>query len=1132
MEYAIELSADDRARERAMWYLRRAHRRRQDDSPIIHAMAELQWRGGDREQAISYFRFAACLSDTRELYSQSYFTACRWAGQTETALDFLRNRVALSVHRSSLPAMSLFVALETLERVAEGFAVLDEARGRRPADGNLLLLTARKRFQHGYRSDAELLLAEAKGEVKHTEWLAAAAEQASWRGDRAEALTLWQEVVEVEPLNLDAHGMIAQLLSESRSREAALTHLRSVCNTFPHHLGLHYLLYTWTQGDAAAEREAVLRHMVEVDPADAWTHRELAMNLTRQSRFEEAERAADEALALDARTAAGFTIKGDVLVRIGKPHEATECYRSAVRSWADAPGAIHGLLGTHGDTPEKRKEVLEFVESELLKQAAVGDGFLTFREVARAVLTPTELLRSLEKAHRMRPDLWQVWSVLSQHQAEMGLLDDALLISRQATERFPRLPRVWLDLSIVHQLRLESQEQIDALTRCRELNPDWPSPTLFLSTALENQGRRNEAIKILEAAVTRLPLEVSLRGQLANLHYRDGDLDRAVAVATEAVTINPEYDQGWYALLEWCSVRGKNQGPLEMLRQLAESRPGEYMPWIRLAEFNAEFGELDAAIQSVDRAIAIDPRASMGHDLKAHLLTRQRRYRDAEAACAPEVFGDSPPSVLQGRAAWVDAQRGDYTAAIERMRHLVKANPDYEWGLQQLMEWYAETGKHMQAMETAQRLAWLDPTNMVPQGWLGQMKWRLGDLKGAKTVLRRAMEFQPTYLFAGFEYFAIQRAEGDFEEAERTLKILALHAKEEDLLAARVQLETSKGNRDGALESLGQLCRLPEANADALERAAAAITERHWHRYLQRSLKRLMRKPGWHAAVPAIWAGSHADKGRFGSPLRYRYLIRLGEPGKAAVRRVLGALGDQGNSISKYENPLKYLRFRWHVRVIRWICRSWWDDDEYWGSVGYALVCLGRYRSTIRWMSGWQSRTNAQSWMLHGLTIALLEKRKDRQAREALRFVSGELAYTEPVAPYLKVWCALGAILDEDWDRARQMLHQAPPDALKKHEQKLRKFASVALTALTAVGSAESLSRKDENAIQRVVTQFAGTGAPFRLANLVLYKVARHAGRTWTAVRAWSRLYLAHIPRLIFAAAVALLLLWLLAMPG
>ncbi|UCD23601.1 MAG: tetratricopeptide repeat protein, partial [Gemmatimonadota bacterium] len=1101
-----ELGADDREREESLWYLRRAHRQRRDDSIIIHAMADVLWAEDQRDRAITYYRFAACLSDTREHYSQSYFSACRWTGQTEMALGFLRNRVALAGSRSSFPAMSLCSALESLERIEEAFAVLDEARQKRPHDGPLLLLTARKRALYGYQEAAEALLAEAEGEVRRTEWLAAAAEQARWRGDRSAALKLWQDVVKVEPLNLEAHRMNALLISESQSRDAALEHLRGVCSEFQHHAGLHYLLYTWTEGDPATERESVLRHMIEIDPADAWAQRELAANLRRQSRFDEALRVADEALALDARTAAGFTIKGSVLQSLGHLDAATECYRTAVRSWADAPGAIHGLLDTYGDTPEKRKDVLEFVESELLAQAVVGDGFLTFREVARAVLTPSELLDSLEHAYHQRPDLWQAWSALAEHQADMGKLDDALQTAIGATERFPRLPRAWFDLSRVYQLRLEPDQQIETLSRCRALNPDWSNATLALGITLEQQGRREEAANVLESAIARTPLEVSLRGQLASIHRRKGDLDTAIEIMTEAVRINPDYETGWRHLATWSMEGGESQGPLEMVQRFAESRPSEYGPWLRLAEFQAEVGDLEAAIESLDRAIAVDPRATTGHDYKAYALAHLRRFREAEAACKPDVYGDSQPFNLRGRAAWVDAQRGDYTAAIEHMSQLVQANPDYQWGWHQLMEWLAETGDHKRAMEAAEQLSWLDPMDVVPQGWLGHVKRRLGDVDGAKRVLRRAMEFQPTYLFAGFEYFDIQRTEGDFEGAERTLEILGLHARPEDLLAARIELEARKSNEDAALQLMGELCTIPEAAEDALTKAAAAISERHWQRQLQRLLKRLLKHSGWHPAVPAIWAGSCADLGRYGTPWRYKYLVELGDPGKRAVCRILGVLGDKGQSTHEIATPLRYLNFRWHVRVIRWICNCWWDDDDYWGSVGYALVALRRYRSMIRWMSGWRSRANVQSWMLHNLTIALLKTRQDGRAREVLRFVALELKHTDPIAPGLKIWCALGACLDEDWDLARHMLHQAPPDALNDHEQLLRRCAEFALDTLTRPRD-EPLGLTAEKTLVKAANTHAHDIGPLRLINLVRYKMGKHTGRPWIVLEAWRSLH-------------------------
>lgn len=1107
LEYAVELAVDDRETGRAMWYLRRALRRRPDDSPTIHALAEALWAVGRQEDAVDLHRFAACLNETREWYAQRYFSACRWAGQTDAALRFLRARFDLSGSRSSLPARSLFDALEQLDRIDEAFAVLEEAQRLRPEDGDLLLFAALKHSRYGDAELAQRLLDGAEGGVKHTEWLAAAAKQARWRGDRAAALAHWRAIARIEPLNLEAHRAIAILLSESRSHDAALEHLRATCEAYPHHAGLHHLLYEWTDGDPAAEREAVLRRLLAIDPADAWTQRELALNLRRQSRLDEALAAAEEALALDSRQAAGFTIKGHVLRSLGRDEAATECFRTAVRTWADAPGAIHGLLDTCGDSVAQRKDVLALVESELLTQPAVGDGFLTFRAAARGVLTPDELLASLQKAHRERSDLWQVWCVLSEHLADMGRMDEALAVARGATQRFPWLPRMWLDLSRVHQRRLETEEQIAALTRCRELNPDWAESVLELTAALERQGRRDEAVRILEVAIARTPLEASLRSELADLQGRAGEADRAIATLSEALDVYPDFEHAWEQLGRWSREGGDTRIPIEKATQLAEARPGECAPWIRLARLQVAVGHLEAALASLDRAVGIDPRATDAHDLRAYTLAQLRRYRDAEAACAPPAFGEDPPLNLQGRAAWVDASRGDYTAAIGRMAPLVERHPDYEWGWHNLIEWHAQLGRHREAMEAAERLAWLAPGNVVAQGWLGDMKRQLGDVAGAKQVFRRAMELQPQYLFAGFQYFEIQGEERDFDGAERTLEILGMHADREGVLAARVRLELARDRRDAALACMRELATTPAFRDEALERAAKAFSDYLVPRKLERLLKRVMKKPGWHPAVPALWAGSAARRGRFGGILRYRYLATLGEPGRRAVNQVLSALGGRADSATPYRTVWGDIRSRWHVRLIRWTCRAWHGDNEYWGKVGYALVCLRQDRTLLKWMRGWRSRDGVESWMLQNLAVALLRKRRDAEALEVLRFIARDLTPVQTVSAYLETMCALGACLDEDWDLAARMLHEAPPDLLPNYGVKLRRFAETALAVLRTPSSAESLGATVETTTREALDAFAHTPAVRRLVGLVQLEIGRRTGRWrmtfggWRAVR-------------------------------
>src|SRR6185503_10202454 len=102
----------------------------------------------------------------------------------------------------------------------------------------------------------------------------------------------------IQPLDLEAHGTLALLLSETSTRADAVAHLHAACTAFPHHAELHHVLYRWTAGDPAVERERVLRTILTIDAADAWTERELALNLLAQGRFPEALETAERAITM------------------------------------------------------------------------------------------------------------------------------------------------------------------------------------------------------------------------------------------------------------------------------------------------------------------------------------------------------------------------------------------------------------------------------------------------------------------------------------------------------------------------------------------------------------------------------------------------------------------------------------------------------------------------------------------------------------------------------------------------------------------------------------------------------------------------------------------------------------------
>src|SRR6185295_18906380 len=163
--------------------------------------------------SLELYRFAACVEDRNERYAQSYFVAARHLRQTAAALLFLRNRFRRFGKKSGWPGRTLFWAYEQLDRSREALAVLEEARALRPDDGELLLFASDVYDRYGPPEKAGEALKAAEGRSHRTAWLRAAAHQAGTRGDAARSLQLWRQVVEAEPLAMDAQAAVMRLLA-------------------------------------------------------------------------------------------------------------------------------------------------------------------------------------------------------------------------------------------------------------------------------------------------------------------------------------------------------------------------------------------------------------------------------------------------------------------------------------------------------------------------------------------------------------------------------------------------------------------------------------------------------------------------------------------------------------------------------------------------------------------------------------------------------------------------------------------------------------------------------------------------------------------------------------------------------
>lgn len=954
-QYAQELSEDARQHRTVLRLLHRALRWRPLEAGNFYQLANLRWAQREFNEALELYRFASCLKDTHEQYVQAYFVAARHLRRTQEALDFLKLRFQRFGRRSGAPAYTLAWAYEQTGQSPLALTVLMSAVELRPNDGELMLYASDVFARHGDFDQAERLLQRAEGKAPRVQWLRNSAMIDSYQGRLPESLALWRQVLEAEPLAVDANRNVVQLLAETGGREQALEFLQGVTARFPHSLSLYQMRIDWLRDDVEAAEEA-LRHVVEIEPANAWARRELAHNLCQQSRYEEALEEAITGRELEPDGALGHCAIGTVHAEMGNFPLARQAYREAIRLSVDTEYAINELM-VNSHTVAERRESLEFIRQELVRQVTYGDGLQAYRQAARMALDGEEVLKLLQTALDARPDLWHAWSAMVYQLMDLQRLDEALRLAREATERFPLVPRLWLDLATVYQARLDQNGMIEALQEARRINPAWSVPTQQLAEGFQRAGDFGKARELIEQAIAYAPLDHTNYGYLADILWQMGEREQAIERIKHAVAIEPGYDWGWRALREWAQTAGKPELALECARELTEKRPGQARSHLVLAQTEGQ--GIKERLQAVDRAIELNPRLSDAYGLRARLLTQLRRYDEARAACRPEVYGDNPPPDLRCAEAIVDAERGDLPAAIRQLEQLVENEPNYypAWNL--LADWHRAAEDNAKYLNATQEMVRLVPHRAVPLGYLAEAQLLNNDRKAAKESLHHALTLDPAYEFAGTALFDLQLQDDELDDAEATLKVLRQQIGGDAALVRDLKLAGKRKHFDAAREHFNALCLSSTGDSSFIAQAVSADMETDWGAIVDNVIAEALDSPEANPYVGIVFV-ERCEAVRKWEVCRRR-LLALPERGELWQRAMSAYLEALANAGEKH-------RARKLITEIRGDLRG---NTRTWGNAGYVLFNMGDVRAAIDWLADWRERSGVESWMLWNLTIAL-----------------------------------------------------------------------------------------------------------------------------------------------------------------
>lgn len=972
--FGYELGLDARQQNRALRWLYKSLRKLPFSSSTFRSIADIFWSKRRFAEATELYRFAACLNDKDEQFAYSYFLAARHIKQTETALEFLKDRFERFGHRSRLPVQSLFHALRELGRTVEAFEVIETALEKRPDDGELKLFAADAKARFGKKEEALELLKQAENQAPRGIWLRNAALVAEIQGNLKESLANWREIVELEPLAYDAHESIAFLLAATEGKKSGQEYLKEVTIRFPFNRDLHKLRLSLLR-EETVEAVGILNHLLKLNPHDAWSQRELSRWLCLERKFDEALTATGNAVAIDPSDSLNYWASGVVLAELGRYEEAVKAFEKSLTISVDAEYALNSWIKICRSSEEKLS-VLRFMRGELENQVSFGNGVFAYREQAKRILEPEELLDELKKIYSNNKDYWFTLSALVQQLIDMHRLDEALEFAEKATQKFPLIQQVWYDISLIYKIRGENEQEIKSLRQSLKISENWSFGIQQLAEALQRAGRFEEAKDVLQDAVRRLPLDHFLHGYLAEVLWKLDEREAALQSARKALSIEPEYDWGWQAIKFWAEKSKQPTLAADLARELTVKKPKDVNAWLTYAQildtgrFSQE--QLDAA----EQALKLEPSNVLGLAIKANALADAGRFDEAVEICRTKFADGYQHERLRYVQAGIESMRGNVEECVRQLNSLTHSVPDYYPAWERLADFYRGSDERkLDYLRVTREMTRLAPQEASAFGFLGEAYLLNNKRDDAKKAFRQSMTLAPEYQFAGCSLFDLYFEEKDVENSRSVLQILSAFVKNENSLVREIAFYARVGEVEKSRILFEKLCLSENAGQSHFEYVLEKFQEFKLGdaNFILETLR-----------LSSLEKDANAFVGT--------YLIQIiwGREGEKACRQELEKL--RGNEKVWSEAVIKFMELMLagsrHSKLRSFIRENYTELGRYdvvWGSTGYILHSIDDFKQALNWFADWEKREKVMPWMLWNFSLALRNNGKNEEATQINR---------------------------------------------------------------------------------------------------------------------------------------------------
>ena len=550
---------------------------------------------------------------------------------------------------------------------------------------------------------------------------------------------------------------------------------------------------------------------------------EQALNEISQGQYAQAIKQADTVVAAEgsmAKAAPAYEVRGVAQYLSGDTAAAIESLKHAVTLnpvQGSALTRLGSIAADQGRLPEAKDwfdQALHVDPKDQLAKRRLGLVLDKLGDTAGAIAVLQDAAGSSGPQQAMaRLDLAELYNRQHRYSDTVALLSGS--VDRRSTDR-----AALLDLGVADVNSGISTTGLDLLRRAHELDPSDQQATITLAIAQRTSGNASDAIATLKPLTQGTSASAVALYQLGLTDLAMSNYEDAKTAFEQAKARNPDSTMIEQGIGETLLLGGQPDQAIALFKSLADSDKGRMADYVALATANQMAGNLDAAEQAYEAAVARFPNDADAYWRLGAMRALQRRYPEAlESLEKAEQLAPKDPRILrdislvqlrQGdmKASIATAQRlvsldpksadarfflaglyqdsGDQGKAADLYKAILADHPDDVYALNNMAALLTDQGNASAALPLARHAASLAPSNAAVADTLGWALLRAGKASDAVSSLQHAATLAPDNPETLYRLAAAQKAAGDAGAARsNAAKALTISTTFKDSAAAK-----------------------------------------------------------------------------------------------------------------------------------------------------------------------------------------------------------------------------------------------------------------------------------------------------------------------------------------------------------